>query len=576
MSFRDSLLGLSRGVVGAAASAAMDWAEGPSLAGEPLDKAAGANRDEQAAGLPTEKDKDLPDPKAMFWDPFAVIEQLGYKERPTAISYGTLRSIFYKMPVVSAVIQARINQVAAFAQPQRDRYDLGFRVTMRNPDAKPKGPEKKWITNMSDLVMHTGVWGDPRNRDNMERFLRKITWDSLVYDQSCFEIVPNRRGAPAQWYGVDASSFRLADTATAYLKKTLRDDTQYVQIYDGMVVNQYTGNELCFGVRNPRTDMQLYDYGTSELELSMSVITSLLWGFQYNQKFFSQGSATKGVLNFKGAMNERQLKGFRRHWYNMLTSVENAWRTPITNTEGLEWIDLHANNRDMEYNAWMDFLIKVMCSMYSMDPVEVNFKYGNVGQRSAMQDTHNSEKITESKERGLRPILRAIASWYNQYIIWPSDEDFKFEFVGLDNKTADDVAKLHGQQVKSTRTIDELRAEDDKPPLKDGLGEIILDPSFIQVYQAKQQAEMGMVPGAPGAPGGPGLPNGAPGEEGDKEDNQFDFEALLQEQEGDDDEDDTDTDSKKQDRGQDRKKVSKSLDRDGRNGNRVIRFDLEL
>jgi hypothetical protein len=572
--FRDSILGLGRGVIGRAASAAVDWAEGPSSSSESLEKAAGAGRDEQAAGLPKEKDEDLPDPKAMFWDPFAVIEQLGYKERPTAISYGTLRAIFYKMPVISAIIQARINQVAAFAQPQRDRYDLGFRITMMNDDDKPRGPEKKWITNMQDLILHTGVWGDPRSRDNMERFLRKLTWDSLVYDQACFEIVPNRRGAPAQWYATDASSMRLADTATAYLKKTIRDDTQYVQIYDGMVVNEYTESELCFGVRNPRTDMRLYGYGTGELELLMSVVTSLLWGFGYNQKFFSQGSATKGILNFKGALPERQLKGFRRHWYNMLTSVENAWRTPITNSEGLEWIDLHANNRDMEYNAWMDFLIKVACSMFMMDPVEVNFKYGNVGQRSAMQDTHNSEKITESKERGLRPILRAITSWYNQHIIWPSDENFKLEFVGLDNKTADDVVKLHTQQVKSTRTVNELRAEDDMPPLKDGLGDLILDPTWMQAYQAQKQQEMGVVPGSPGLPGQESPP-GAPGEESDgKEEDQFDFEALLQEQE--DEDDDDEDDAKKPDRNLDRKKVSKSLDTDGRNGNRVVRFDLEL
>ncbi len=697
----------------------MERAEGPTLAGEDLSKAAGAQRDEQAAGLPTERDDEIPSAKAMFWDPFAVIEQLGYKERPTAITYGTLRSVVYKMPVIQAVIQTRVNQVASFAHPQTDRYDIGFRVTMRDDKAKAKGPEKKWIGDMQDLMMHTGVWGDPRDRDGFETFLRKLTWDSLTYDQACFEIVPNRKKAPAQWVAVDASSFRLADTATAYMKKRkIRDDTMYVQIYDGMVVNEYTKDELCFGVRNPRTDMRLYGYGTSELEMLMSTITSLLWAWQYNQRFFSQGSATKGILNFKGAIPERQLKGFRRHWYNLLTSVENAWRTPITNAEGLEWIDLHANNRDMEFNAWMDFLIKVACftpetktqmadgssrrmdevkpgdmvmthmgrarevknvqvtehdgklvclkvggevikatpehpfyaassrinswmrrdfedprwvkakdlvtaedylaipkpqlpthqtgekgdrlrerlassheksgqgtgtkshvyetpayffipiaemwreqyvgkvynmevegdhtytvhgvavhncSMYSMDPVEVNFKYGNVGQKSAMQDSHNSDKITESKERGLRPLLRSIEAMINRHIIWPSDENFKFEFVGLDSKTTDEVADLHAKQVKTTRTVDELRAEDDLPPLKDGMGDVLLDPTWAQIYNQKQMAAMGAEPGAEGPPGAGG--DGPPGAKDEKDEEggeDFDFEALLSEEEGED------------------------------------------
>ncbi len=269
----------------------------------------------------------------------------------------------------------------------------------------------------------------------------------------------------------------------------------------------------------------------SELELLMSTITSLLWAWQYNQKFFSQGSAVKGILNFQGAIPERQLKGFRRHWYNMLSGVENSWRTPITNAEKLEWIDLQKSNSDMEFNAWMDFLIKVACSGYQMDPVEVNFKYGNTGQKGGLSEASNKEKITESKERGLRPLLRAIASQINRHIIWPMNENFMFEFVGLDSKTHDEVAELHGKQVKSTRMVDELRAEDDLPPLKDGMGQVILDPTWMQMYnnkqQMEQQAEMGIDPNAP---------PGAPGENGDEGEDEFDFESLLNDEGGEQDE----------------------------------------
>jgi hypothetical protein len=348
-----------------------------------------------------------------------------------------------------------------------------------------------------------------------EQFLRKISWDSLVYDQLTFEVVPNRKGEPAEWYATDAATFRLADSARAYMENRSSDDVRYVQIYDGLIVNEYTAEELCFGVRNPKTDIRLHGYGTSELEMLITVITALLFAWQYNQNFFTQGAAQKGILNFKGTIPDQQMRSFRRHWYQMLAGVENAWRTPITNAEEIQWISMQNTNRDMEFNSWMDFQIKLACAMFSMDPIELNFKYGVVGQKSAMQEGNNREKITESKERGLRPLLRFIAGCINSYIIWPINENFELQFVGLDALTRKDVAEVNTQRVKSYMTVNELRAEDDLEPIEGG--DVLLDPVYAQLKSAAQQAQMqqdqmaqqGMAPDfstpeQPPFPGGPG------------------------------------------------------------------------
>jgi hypothetical protein len=332
-------------------------------------------------------------------------------------------------------------------------------------------------------------------------------------------VVPNRRGEPAEWYAVDASTIRLADSARAYIEEDLDNETRYVQIYDSLIVNEYTHEELCFGVRNPKTDIKLHGYGTSELEMLIQVITALLFAWQYNQNFFTQGSAQKGILNFKGTIPEAQMRAFRRHWYQMLSGVENSWRTPITNAEELQWISMQSNNRDMEFNAWMDFQIKLACAMYSMDPIELNFKYGAVGQKQSMNEGNNKEKITESKERGLRPLLRFLSNCINSHIVWPINENFEFQFVGLDALTRQDVADLNQKRGKTSVTVNELRAEDDQSPIEGG--DIILDPTFLQGIQAKQQqeqmaqqqaqqAQMGMDPTMGGAdfqvPGQPQMP----------------------------------------------------------------------
>jgi len=494
----------------------------------------GGSQEDTAANSPVPTEPTGDNPKSLFWDPFAIVEQLGYKERPTNITYGTLKAIVWKTPVIQAIIQTRVNQIAAFSSPQHDRYQLGYRIKLRDNAQEPTKQDKIWMERAETLLMRTGVTNNPRGRDSFDTFLRKIAWDTLVYDQMCFEVVPSRDGVPAEWYAVDAATMRLADSASTYTNEDDDKAVRYVQIYDGMIISEYTQEELCFAVRNPRTDIRLYGYGVSELEMLINAITSLLWAWEYNQKFFSQGSAAKGVLNFKGAVPEKQLKAFRRHWYQMLAGIENAWRTPITNADELQWINMQSTNRDMEYNAWMDFLIKVACSMYSMDPVEVNFKYGNTGQRSGMQEASNKEKITESKERGLRPLLRFISQQINRNIIWPMNENFEFAFVGLDAKTQDDVATLNQKRVKTHMMVDELRAEDDLPPMPDGKGEVILDPTWLQFAQQKEAAAQGMPgAGAPGSQFGSGQAPGEekkPGEEG-KTFGDVDFEQLLRENE---------------------------------------------
>lgn len=515
MAWQDQVRLWSRGLAGVTADALHDfalsenfWKAGPGgtiLDGkdEGQDVGPGGVQADSAESNPLPTEPTTQDPKTLFWDPFAIIEQLGFREKPSALTYGTLKAMAWRTPILMAIIQTRIQQCAAFSKVSRDRYDLGFRIRTRESTKEPSPAERKYIQQAQNMMLRTGITENPRGRDSLEKFIRKIMFDSLVYDQMTFEVVPDRKGRPCEFYAVDASTMRLADSASTFLSEDETKAVRYVQIYDGMIISEYNQEELCFGVRNPRTDIRLAGYGVGELEMLMTVVTAMLFGWEYNQKAFSQGSAVKGVLNFKGAIPEKQLKAFRRHWYQMVSGVENSWRTPITNAEELQWISMQTSNRDMEYNAWFDFLIKIGCAIFTIDPVEVNFKYGNAGQKSSMNEANNQEKITESKERGLRPLLRFIENALNQWVLWPINENFEFAFVGLDSQTREKTATLNTSLVKTVRTIDELRAEDDMPPLPDGKGEIILDPTWLQFAQGKDQAAQQPPAGAPGGEGEP-------------------------------------------------------------------------
>ncbi|MBT8428396.1 MAG: phage portal protein [Gammaproteobacteria bacterium] len=475
------------------------------------------------AGLPEPAREE---PKSLLFDPFAVIDQLGYKDKPSGVTYSTLADISRRVPVIAAILQTRINQIGNFALPQPDDREPGFKLTLRDKDRPPTKKEKQRADDVGRWLLNTGS-SQSLAKDTFETFLRKLVRDSLTYDQATFEIVANEKGEPADFYAVDAATIRIADLPAGAEFEDDPDRARYVQIYDDVVIAELGLQDMCFGVRNPRTGVRLNGYGFSEIEQLLSTVTAMLWAFQYNQKFFSAGSATKGVLNFKGSIPDSKLDAFRRHWYAMITGVQNAWRTPITNAEELQWINLHASNRDMEFSAFFDFLIKVACGVFQFDPSEINFTYGNSGQSSQMFQAPAEQRIKSSKDRGLRPLLRSLASWINRYLVWPIEPDMELQFTGINPKDASEVIDQEKKQVSYKMTVDELRAEDDLAPLPDGKGEVILDPTWLQYAQAKDmeaqqeaqggeegggwdEAAMGGEEGGEGAGG----PQGAPPAEG--------------------------------------------------------------
>lgn len=494
-----------------------------------------------AASHPSSISEPVDDPKALFWDPFAVIDALGYKDKPSSISYATLQAMIFRMPILQAIVKTRTDQLANFAMPQEDKFQTGFRVQLRDRKAKPTKASEKMSQEMTNWLRTTGKVEERATanaRDNFETFLRKVTRDALTYDQMAFEVREDRGGKPYDFYAVDGSTIRLADT-TKLFYQGYPDETRYVQIYDGLVTAEYGADHLCFGVRNPVTDIRNQGYGVSETEMLISTVTSLLWAWDYNQKFFSQGTSTKGIINFRGAVPERQLRAFRRHWYSMVAGVENAFKMPITNAEELQYINLQQSNRDMEFSAWFDFLIKVACAIYGMDPMEINFKYGDTGSKS-MFESNNKQKLAQSKDKGLQPLLRFLTHRLTSYLIHPIDEDFEFAFVGLDAQTPQELAELNTKLVQSYKTVDEVRAEEDLPPLPDGMGEVILNAVWMQNKTMSAQQEMGVGDFAEEEPGDGGF--------GDELDGIQNENAANEDEKGGDDKGTSDEDAKKKDK----------------------------
>lgn len=493
-------------------------------------------------------------PKSLMFDPLSIQFAMGYKDRRYSLTYDVLKRIPQQLSLIAAIIQTRCMQVASFASPYRMSKSLGFEIKHRNPARSTTKGEREFIMSMENFIYKCGAKDpnphSPVARDDFETFLKKIVRDSLMYDQSCFEVVPDRRGMPYEFMAVDASTIRLAannidlDYATAQRHAVtqnlgqwpqsivpnammnniqmpyrtmhvrnpeIEDIPSYIQIVNGVVRSTYTRQELAFGVRNPRSDIYVQGYGYSELEQLITIITAHLFAEEYNRRFFMQGSAPKGILNFKGDnLTPDQLEAFKRQWRSNLEGVENSWRTPIMQSEqGVDWIDLHPSNQEMEYSMWIEYLIKITCAVFLIDPAELNFDMHGGVQQTPLFESSQEWKLKASRDRGLKPMLRFISKQINDQIVHKLDDNFTFEFVGLDELTEQEKHELRKEQLATYKTMNEIRRAEDLPDVPHG--DVVMNPVYTAYVQQLGQRELQekQMDAASGAAGG-GTPPGQP------------------------------------------------------------------
>lgn len=437
--------------------------------------------------------------KALLEDPLGILDAMGYKDKPFSLSYDVLRRMATKDAVISAIITTRVNQVSTFTAPARfSRSGIGYEIRLRDPASTPSKDDIAVMTSIEKFLENTGYDND-NERDDFDTFVRKIVRDRLTYDQVAFEIVPDRKGRPAEFYAIDASTIRLAsenlvaDKSETKIKNS--DLIKYVQVIDGRIRAYFTSEELAFGTANPRTDIYISGYGFSELEMLIHQITSHLWAEEYNSRFFSQGGTTKGILNLKGNANApispHQLDSFKRQWISQVSGMTGAWKTPVVSVEGLEYINVSQSNREMEFEKWLNYLINIASAVYQIDPSEINFPNrggATGGSGGGLGDGGIEDRLKHSKDKGLRPLLRFIESLINKHLVSKFDQKYVFSFVGLDSKSEKEIVELNAQRVKVYKTVNEIRSEEGLPDLEGG--DIILDPTYIQYLGQKQQAEM--------------------------------------------------------------------------------------
>lgn len=480
--------------------------------GEDMQKAIMNAREEQTKAIP----------KSAIIDPINTTMYGGTRTKPTAIPYQTLRRMA-QIPAVSAIINTRLNQVARYAKRPRFNGDIGFRIGLKDPEQKMSEEKKKKAKAIEDFFLKTGWERNKVRKDNFNTFLRKITRDSLTMDVMTFEKVGTLKGELAEIWAIDGATIELVinnpigegtDYDVPVYKPATRTgiqnigDLAYVQKINGVVTAEYTEDELAFAIRNPRTDILYTDFGMSELETLIEIVTGIVNGVRYNTSYFSHSNLPQGVLEIVGKYEDKHLESFKRHWKNMTQGAPGKWSVPVMaldDGQGFKFTPFKNSNRDMEFNEFLEFLFNIACAVYQIDPNEVGFKSWTSSNAAMGQSDNTQTKVDESKDKGFIPLMTFLSDTFNSEIVDLIDDELAFEWVGLDEEDEDrKMERIKSRLETGLTTVAEVRAEEDKEDILGPDGKPALwtqapaNPQLIQVFMQEMSLNQQEGEGKPG------------------------------------------------------------------------------
>ena len=515
----------------------------------------------------------------------------GYHEKSTAVTFEHQKQMARKNTIIAGIIKTRQNQGAGFAKPVKQQHEAGFKISLKDEQAKldeikeglregkiddkaksiinnksdlkksillkadvnEEGEEAKDIKDMSSEDLLSGMsdkdierlaqdilkeqttkrvkeltqymlnCGKVEDRPfdtkkwNLDSLLRALIADTYTYDWIALEKIPEDGNVDKihHFLPVDSTTIRYSSpTLSTYNKASLttganilypekeiasleeRDaleldpeklenqDYKFVQKIKGLIVRAFTADEMAVGMRNPVTDIYTNGYSVSELELLANTVSSHIFTENYKRSYFSNGFSAKGILHIKAPLNRRKLEALRIQWKHMVSGPKNSFQTPIfAGMDEVQWIPLNQGDIDKEFTNWMQYLIKIMCMIYQIDPSEIGFgmkEEGGAGGGLGGGDS-TEEKNSHSKDKGLLPLMKFIENFLNTNIVDYVDADYKLEFVGLSDESNKQSIDRQSLEIKFKKTVNEIRAEDGLPPIP-GADNLILDPTYMMWF----------------------------------------------------------------------------------------------
>jgi len=368
----------------------------------------------------------------------------------------TLRRMYQYNCVVRMAVDAIINEVtsAKWDIMPKEKDDNIEKDKVKQEDQKKRIKEVK------------GFFEKPnKNKENFRTILEKMMRDLLLLDAGVIVKSHTPQGRIAEIYAADGGTIKI----DADRHGMINCFWQVIQ-QEGLKPLKLESNEVIYLMMNPSTNSL---YGLSPLETLHNIVTAFLYGETYNLKYFENSSTPRGILDLGPAITEDQLDRFRTYWQS--ETIQQPHRTFVVGgaSAGSKWTAIAMTPKDMEFNNYMNWLLKVILAVFGVSPSEA-------GWTEDLRGAPATGQLLQSqafKNKSIYPMMDKISYYLTRDIIWDEFgyDDLKFEFI---EEISLQEKMLKGQYdnmrvMSGIMSVDEIRKESGlspKPKEEEGMG----------------------------------------------------------------------------------------------------------
>lgn len=448
--------------------------------------------------------------KSSFFSKFFLSNNLiaaGAREKPLGTpQFPILYEAARKSVIDAILIQARVDQQKRVWQKANEgkTKEVGFKVVHdRNddPDYKVSDNDKERCREMESFINNPTptehLWLYPHNvrpHTNLKDLAAVLTRAELIIDRKCILRYKRRDGQGYScFHWLPGESIKNVDESIrAWSRKNEKDgkvgkDTiskmsymtgfdidrsSYVQMIDGMITAAFTDDEISVHISNPSDQMNRFGYGTSRLELSLDITTTLLMAFTYNREMFKTNYPEQ-ILTVAGDFDKDGLAAFKQQILSEAGGVGSNWRLPVipagdAENFKIESVKLRETPKDMLFDQMIEMAMNLKAAAYGAHPSTLNMAvYAGTSGQNTLGNTNNAGEIEFSKEHGLIPSLTDMCDWLTDAVIKPRYDDLKLVLVGLKPEDEKEAVDLRTQRASKWMTRNEARMEEGREPIGD-------------------------------------------------------------------------------------------------------------
>lgn len=372
---------------------------------------------------------------AREWD-YPVGENLNYiPER--LVLFQQLRGMSETWGVLRSIIETRKDQII--------RLPWEFQVKGK-PRARNKG-----------IDALDKFFRQPDGKHDFDAWMRMILEDVFVIDAPAIYMgTMDNFGRPLSLDVVDGATIKpLIDDAG---RRPDYPQPAFQQITKGLPMINMDEQELCYRPMRPRPQLPIFGY--SPVEQIYIEITEAIRKTFYQLNFWVEGNLPDLIMSVPENWQPRQIAQFQALMdANLSGNLREKSKIRFV-PHGMQPYDIKNASGQDTWATRDEMLIRLACYAFSVSPQPFIHQMNRASAQTSVEEAHSE---------GLFPLIRYLTGMMNYFIERLGYEDC--EWVVLPQQEIDQLkrSQVYVNNVKAgLRTINEIRDEENKPPVPGG------------------------------------------------------------------------------------------------------------